>query len=260
MHSRTLFSLLGSLALGASASAQCDPLTLHLEKDVYQPFENAELTVSGPAGSPSILLIDLVPGPVDVPGLGGVLDLGLSKNLALVKLPPIPGHGELVVSCDIECGDPIIGVPLYLQVIGLDLDSMWFCPSNSEVLLFRDDYGACEVEGCTPGYWKNHEETWGPTDLEPGDNWCEIFGADVSELDFTLLDALRMEESDLLIQTLGSHSVAALLNSLHPDSNYPLAPQAIIDLVREAALSGDKDEQEEAKDLLADLNETNCPF
>lgn len=258
LPARVLSPLFLSLA-AASAHAEADPYTLSLDQASYEPGEAALLCIEGTPAVPSILFIDTTLGPVDVPGIG-TFGVGLSNSLKLVHLPGLPGNGKAIIECLLDCDSLALGIPFYLQLLSYDIVEDEFCLSNTVELFYEESGESCEVSGCTPGYWKNHAETWEPTGLDLDDDWCDVFDAEIDELCFSLIDALNHDESILLIKTLGAHSVAALLNSLHPGSNYPLSPQAIIDMVADAALSGDKDQQEDVKDLLADLNEMNCPF
>jgi len=255
----TLSCLFLSLASASTIHAEGDPYTLSLDKSVYEPGDPAVLCIEGTPAVPSILFIDTTLGPVDVPGIG-TFGVGLSNSLKLVHLPGLPGNGKATLECLLDCDSLALGIPFYIQLLSYDIVEDEFCLSNTVELMYEEAGESCEVSGCTPGYWKNHEETWAPTGLAPDDDWCDTFGAEIDDLCFSLMDALNHNESILLIQTLGAHSVAALLNTLHPGSNYPLSAQDIIDMVADAALSGDKDYQEDVKDLLADLNEMNCPF
>ncbi len=121
------------------------------------------------------------------------------------------------------------------------------------------DAGLCredeeEGEGCTPGFWKNHFEAWGPTGFSPDDVFDDVFGCDLFGDDTTLGEAL---ESNGTLKSLGFHAVAALLNAAHPDVDYAYSVNEVMDIVCDAVASGDL---EEGKDLLADANEEDCPL
>ena len=59
-------------------------------------------------------------------------------------------------------------------------------------------------DGCTltPGYWKTHEGTWGPTGYAPGDSFCEVF----MPVDEALHDPGRfhVDEDRQVIRRVGS--------------------------------------------------------
>ena len=121
-------------------------------------------------------------------------------------------------------------------------------------------YQPQQFEGCTPGYWKNHLEDWPPTGYVPGQAISSVFTipSELSELaGDSLLDALNYGGGKELLgaaQNLLRHSVAALLNSAHPDVNtYPLSESEVIAQVNAALTSLDKDTIENLKDDL-DLN------
>lgn len=99
------------------------------------------------------------------------------------------------------------------------------------ILLFSGILGivsGCEVrEGFTPGFWKNHIEEWASTGLNPS-----MLVGDVLTLppgyenlaDDTLLQALKYRGGRGLegaAKNMLRAAVAGLLNSAHPDINYP---------------------------------------
>lgn len=109
-------------------------------------------------------------------------------------------------------------------------------------------------EGCTPGYWKNlkkHEDSW--TRVYPDDSFSDIFGVDAG--DVTLIQALRQGGKGE--KALGRQAVAALLNALSPDLEFPLAPEDVISVVQRAYFS---ELFEVAKDYLEAFNDQYCPL
>ena len=86
-------------------------------------------------------------------------------------------------------------------------------------------------EGCTPGYWKNHTESW--VGYDPQQQVQEVFND--SRIDdyyglenATLLEALKFgggrgKEGALRIMLRAA--VASLLNSANPDVGYSVDPQ-----------------------------------
>ena len=91
-------------------------------------------------------------------------------------------------------------------------------------------------EGCTPGYWKNHPESWPPTGFSPTDDFDTVFGVDAFSPDKTLMDAAWLGGGGL--RKLARHGVAALLNASDPAVHYQLAIGEVIDLVHDAIVSG----------------------
>ena len=109
-------------------------------------------------------------------------------------------------------------------------------------------------EGCTPGYWKNlkkHEDSW--MRVYPDDSFSDIFKVDAG--DVTLIEALKRGGGKE--NALGRQAVAALLNALSPDLNYPLAPEDVISVVQRAYYS---ELFEAAKDYLEAFNDQYCPL
>lgn len=91
-------------------------------------------------------------------------------------------------------------------------------------------------EGCTPGYWKNHLDSWAMTGYAPTDDYDTVFGVDAFNPNRTLLEAARAGGGGL--NKLGRHSVAALLNASTGDVNYPRTAAEVIAAVQNAVTKG----------------------
>jgi len=251
-------SLSASFALASLAGADCSPFSIHYGKPVYDAGEHASLFVSGTPGNLFVVLLDPVPGPTFIPGFG-VFGVGFSSALYIEFAPKMEADGEMLFTCHIECGSPPVGVPYYTQVASIDPATLTVCLSNVDVLLVQDLSGQCSPDGCTPGYWKNHTETWGPTGYAPGDDFDTVFGVDFFDPDFTLLQAL--DPSAVPNPNLPTHAVAALLNASHPDMNdYPYTRQQVLDQVGAALTGGDLAAITNLKDSLDAANNAGCPF
>lgn len=106
-------------------------------------------------------------------------------------------------------------------------------------------------EGCTPGYWKNHLDSWPPTGYSPNDDdFDTVFGVDLFDPDITLNDAIRAKGGG--DNRLARHGTAALLSAAHPGVDYGLSVAEVITLVQ----AGD----EHAGDTLEYYNELGCPL
>ncbi|NUP94674.1 MAG: hypothetical protein HUU28_00780 [Planctomycetaceae bacterium] len=92
------------------------------------------------------------------------------------------------------------------------------------------------TQGCTPGYWKNHEEAWHDSGFNPTDDFDTVFGVDAFTPDITLMQALNLGGGKL--NKLARHGVAALLNGGDMDVSYGLAAGEVIDLVHDAIVNG----------------------
>jgi hypothetical protein len=102
-------------------------------------------------------------------------------------------------------------------------------------------------DGCTPGYWKNHEEDWAVTGYALDDDFDAIFGTDYFDPDMILFDAVWHGGGGKW--RLGRHGTAALLSAAHPDVAYGLTVDEVINAVQ----NGDAD-------LLEYHNELGCPL
>ena len=100
-------------------------------------------------------------------------------------------------------------------------------------------------EGLTPGYWKNHLESWAATGFSPNQTLESVFDVPNSlGLDnATLLQALSFtggSGTKGAAQTLFRAAVAALLNSAHPNIDYPRTTAQVIADVNAALASGNR--------------------
>jgi len=78
------------------------------------------------------------------------------------------------------------------------------------------------LEGCTPGYWKNHPGSWAATGYSSSQTLISVFGANA--LPGTLLQGLNFGGGSGVTgakQILLRAAVAALLNNAHPGVDYP---------------------------------------
>lgn len=123
-----------------------------------------------------------------------------------------------------------------------------------------------EAEGCTPGYWKNHLDSWPPTGYAPSMSVGGVFSAASaypSLASATLLEALDFgggpgaEGGAAILLRAG---VAALLNSAHPDVGYPWTPIEVISQVDAALASGDRTTMTLLAETLDAANNLGCPL
>ena len=165
-----------------------------------------------------------------------------------------------------SCPDSTIDDPT-APITTLRIDTSATCDRTCAVRLEVSDgvnSGFCRIfvdvepgtdEGCSPGYWKNHTEAWGPTGFSPNDDFDTVFGVDAFSPDVTLLEALQTGGGGL--NKLGRQGTAALLNASHPDVEFPLTQAEVLDAVQAAILSGD---YEPLASRLDDLNNLGCPL
>jgi hypothetical protein len=114
--------------------------------------------------------------------------------------------------------------------------------------------GGCNW-GCTPGYWKNHIDSW--VSYAPDDSFETIFGVTLNGnlKNLTLGEGLDLRGGD--VKSLIRHAVAALLNSSSPDLFYNYATAEVIAKVQEAFNNGTYElikEEFEAENQYCPLN------
>lgn len=125
-------------------------------------------------------------------------------------------------------------------------------------------------EGCTPGYWKNHTESWevySPS-RQMGTVWD--FPSSLSEYGaLTFEEGLRLKGGpgvEGATQILLRASVASYLNAAHSGLDYPLrrfqgpVPGPLRTLIEEALASGDRQQMLDVARTLDEANNLGCPL
>ena len=121
-------------------------------------------------------------------------------------------------------------------------------------------------QGCAPGYWKNHTDSWPPTGYSPTQKVKTAFPSVTTFYpalgEQTLLTALGFAggpggegAAEILLRA----AVAALLNASHPDVAYPRTPASVIGDVNGALLQNRDAMLALAAALDAD-NNRGCPL
>jgi hypothetical protein len=82
------------------------------------------------------------------------------------------------------------------------------------------------AEACTPGYWKNHHESW--VGYTPDQTFGEVFGSGLFDPAITLGQAIRMGGGTKVYR----FGVASLLSVAHPEVNFDLSEAEVIALVQ----------------------------
>jgi hypothetical protein len=122
-----------------------------------------------------------------------------------------------------------------------------------------------EEEGCTPGYWKNHTDSWAGTGFSPGQSAGSVFnlGGFPSLASQTLLQTLQggggpgtLGAARILLRA----AVAALLNAAHPDVDSPLGTFEIIADVNAALASSNRNTMLALASELDEANNLGCPL
>jgi hypothetical protein len=110
-------------------------------------------------------------------------------------------------------------------------------------------------EGCTPGYWKNHLDSWADTGYSPSDDFDTIFGVDAFDPDRTLRVAISTGGGGL--NKLARFATAALLSAANPEVHFPMSIGQVIDQVHDAIVSGQYEPLATTLDGYANLG---CPI
>jgi hypothetical protein len=119
-------------------------------------------------------------------------------------------------------------------------------------------------EGCTPGFWKNHVSAWGATGFTAGRTASSVFsGASAfpSLSSRTLLQTLQggggsgtLGAARILLRA----AVAALLNSAHPNLDYPRTTAEVIAAVNAALASNNRTTMLTLATALDNNNQLGC--
>jgi hypothetical protein len=131
-------------------------------------------------------------------------------------------------------------------------------------------------EGCTPGYWKNHPESWqeagraAPNTPLTYDHPSTAFPPFAPTFDLdgdgdadTFLDALNYKGGSGVAgaeRILLRAAVAAWLNAAHEGVGYPLRRAALVAEVNAAIESGDRQTMLALAAELDRLNNLGCPL
>jgi hypothetical protein len=121
-------------------------------------------------------------------------------------------------------------------------------------------------EGCTPGYWKNHTDSWPPTGYATSQSVSSVFtaaSAYPTQGSSTLLQALAFSGGPGVsgaVEILLRAAVAGLLNAAHPSVSYPLTPAQVLAGVNTALASNDRDTMLTLAASLDAGNNLGCPL
>lgn len=133
-----------------------------------------------------------------------------------------------------------------------------------------NDFGNWPVrlDGCTPGYWKNHPDAWLATPYRPHQLVADVFASagmpPYEELGAaTLMQGLDFPGGETLVekaQILLRASIASVLNSSHPDLYFAHETAWVIAETNAALDSGDPDRILDLATYLDRENNRGCPL
>ena len=121
-------------------------------------------------------------------------------------------------------------------------------------------------DGCTPGYWKNHEDSWAGTGYSPGQTTGSVFsGASAfpTLASQTLLQSLQGGGGSGTIggaRILLRAAVASLLNAAHDGVDYPRTTAEILADVNAALTSNNRNTMLALASELDSDNNLGCPL
>ena len=107
-------------------------------------------------------------------------------------------------------------------------------------------------EGCTPGFWKNHSESY-PSGVTAGSTLASVGFVGTGTITFD--QALTEGGGD--IDALLRHAASAYLNALSVD--YPLTAAQVVSMTNDAIASGNAATIESLKDTFDGLNNAGAP-
>jgi len=123
-----------------------------------------------------------------------------------------------------------------------------------------------EGQGCTPGYWKNHTDSWPATGYSPSQSVQSVFASAAGYPGIgsaSLIEALDFKGGsgvDGAAHNLLRAAVAGLLDASHPGVEYPRVPANLIADVNAALASGDRDTMLMLASSIDADNNLGCPL
>jgi len=146
----------------------------------------------------------------------------------------------------------------HVRLEGVDLTNLNALKFEHNLVVCQDELGnPCiplrpELQGCTPGYWRQKQHMYNWTTHAPSDRFDVVFGVPYR---VTLFEAVTAGGGGE--RALGRHAVAALLNATNYTVAYKYTAAEVITMVQQAW--GTKD-VEKVKNILEAENEVGCPL
>ena len=213
--------------------------------DSYTTVEGMTLTVAGPGvlgndsdpegASLTAVLVD--------PPASGTLTLGPDGSLVFVPAPGFSGTVTFTYTANDGSAD-----------------------SNVATVTITVTPSSPGVEGCSPGYWKNHADSWAATGYATSQVVQTVFNAAVlyPSLGFaTLQQGLSFgggSGAEGGARILLRAGIAALLNAAHPDVGYPRSSADVLAQVNAALASQSRNVMLALATSLDVDNNLGCPL
>ncbi|HEX7185807.1 MAG TPA: hypothetical protein VF756_28540 [Thermoanaerobaculia bacterium] len=121
-------------------------------------------------------------------------------------------------------------------------------------------------QGCTPGYWKNHEDSWPATGYSTSQRVQSVFAQASGYPSLgsaSLHEALSFDGGSTLDGAAGNllrAAVASLLDSAHPGVNYPRSTASVISDVNAALATRNRDQILSLASEIDRDNNLGCPL
>jgi hypothetical protein len=120
-------------------------------------------------------------------------------------------------------------------------------------------------EGCTPGYWKNHEDSWAPSGYSTGQTLESVFDLpdSLGYDNVSLHNALKFGGGPGVqggARILLRASVASLLNGSHPGVDFSMTASEVISEVNSALATLNRATMIDLASDLDDANNGGCPL
>ncbi len=257
----------------AVGSPPCGDAVVANDPSHYQgvtPGINIEKLINGQDADDAAHAVEI---PVESPVLWSFVvtntgDVALS-NVSVTDTPP------RAITCPkttLEPGESMTCTASGTAAAGLDCDTGRAVGTSPQSAQVESTDTACYFgmglgnQGCTPGYWKNHTDSWPPTGYSSGQTVGSVFAQAATYPSLsaaTLLQALAFGggsgvsgAAEILLRA----AVAALLNASHPSVDYPRTPAGVISDVNAALATQNRDTMLALAATLDADNNLGCPL
>lgn len=239
------------------------PRGVEIIRDLHDPNLAVAVTVTAAVMEGFVDAIDL---PNRLITMNGVF-VRVRSNAVILDLI----SGQTVVAFeDIGVGDRV-------RLFGLPLPPSTGVAFEAFMVLVEDIPPVIHDEGCCPGFWRYHLDVW-PAPYQPNTLFSSVFGNAFPGK--TLRQVLCRKGGGL--DSLGRHTVAALLNAASPAVAFPLTEAQVIQAFNDAVFGpptpGNDDDDDDdddghghrhktkastitqLKNDFAALNQASCPL
>ncbi len=222
------------------------------------------------------MLMDVGAGPTFVDGVG-MFCLDFGPNFMKLDVGRLNSRGFSSLRTDLPDSPELMGQPLAFQLAVADPDAPNGIAISNGIVTNVCAAGTggractpCDLEGCTPGYWKNHPQSWEATGFSPDDLVSTIFEKPACLVDcepgfdtMTLIEALDLAGGPGVCggtRILLRAAVASLLNAANAGVTFPRTVSEVIVATDEAIATCERDIILGLATELDDDNNLGCPL